>query len=740
MPHVTLPREHPYSLFMPLNIVSFFRLAGLAALLLWAQFGLAQLLPDNGPPEEQPLPDPAALKTGWWGYFDPGNPAVAERQGAFFDRLDGGLAKLSPQAREEGERLIAAIRSSLDIYAQLVSTPLPEPQVLPPSSDSYSVDQLVRILDATRVAARQTADDELELNRMRRQVDYESRRRDQAFKDYVAETDSNRRWLAGLRLMQARAQLETSEQRLRLVKSDYENDLSFRKDLEQRLAYARSRLEVPAEESDIKRAAALVDTARQDVVEAQAALTKAELAAAEFDLGTELGKAEQRVEQQRMLRAATTALQKELRFAQLEVQYWIVRFFSDARPALSRLKEKELDWNEIATRVAERRIEWKRDLEERILLLQATPREGLDAKVMRLMDERLKIATGTLAQLTELQESEQDFAFTLTVVEEVASSRVSRTKRWLAVGYEQVLAFWQWFGEVNTATLFEIGETPITGADIVVFFLIILFAVVLSRLVRKGLARVIDPSDTSGRAGLYTFGRLFHYFIILIAIFVALASVGVDFSSLALVAGALGVGIGFGLQSIVNNFVSGLIILFEGTLRVGDYIELDTGVTGTVKAINARSTLINTNDNIDIIVPNAEIASNKLTNWTLGEYILRMRIPFGVEYGSDKELVKQAALEAANNVHYTLKNTKGREPDVWLVEFGDSSLNFLLLVWVNRQGARRPTRTRATYLWELDDVFKKYGITVPFPQRDLHLRGGFDKFPAGGSGPDEGNT
>ena len=168
-----------------------------------------------------------------------------------------------------------------------------------------------------------------------------------------------------------------------------------------------------------------------------------------------------------------------------------------------------------------------------------------------------------------------------------------------------------------------------------------------------------------------------------------------------------------------------MIILFERSLRVGDYIELDNGLTGTVKAINVRSTLINTNDNIDIVVPNSEFVSTKLTNWTLAEHILRVRIPFGVAYGSDKELVRKAAIEACDDVPYTLTHMRGREPDVWLVEYGDSSLNFLLLVWVNRQGARRPTRTRAAYLWALETKLAEYGIEIPFPQRDLHLRSGW---------------
>jgi small-conductance mechanosensitive channel len=106
-----------------------------------------------------------------------------------------------------------------------------------------------------------------------------------------------------------------------------------------------------------------------------------------------------------------------------------------------------------------------------------------------------------------------------------------------------------------------------------------------------------------------------------------------------------------------------------------------------------------------------------------------VRIPFGVAYGSDKELVKKAALEAAASVSYTLTNMKGREPDVWLVKFGDSSLDFLLLVWVNRQGAKRPTRTRAAYLWELEGKLREYGIEIPFPQRDLNLRRGWASSP-----------
>ena len=235
---------------------------------------------------------------------------------------------------------------------------------------------------------------------------------------------------------------------------------------------------------------------------------------------------------------------------------------------------------------------------------------------------------------------------------------------WLGNVGQAVKTAWLRFGELTDRTVFTVGETPVTSGNIVQALVILAIGWALSRAIRIAIRRVSEKESIGRQAALYTISRLTHYAIIIIGLFIALSSIGLDFGSLALVAGALSVGIGFGLQSIVNNFVSGLIILFERTLRVGDYIELDNGLTGTVKAINVRSTLINTNDNIDIVVPNSEFVSTRLTNWTLAEHILRVRIPFGVAYGSDKELVKKAAIEACANVSYTLTHMPGREPDV----------------------------------------------------------------------------
>ena len=212
-----------------------------------------------------------------------------------------------------------------------------------------------------------------------------------------------------------------------------------------------------------------------------------------------------------------------------------------------------------------------------------------------------------------------------------------------------------------------------------------------------------------------------HYIIITSAVLVSFSIVGVEYTELAIIAGALSVGIGFGLQSIFNNFISGLILLFERPIKVGDLTELDSGTRGRVEAINVRSTQVTTWDNIDILVPNSEFISGRVTNYTLGDDLRRLHVPFGVAYGSDKELVKKAVIEAALAVPTTI-NLGAHKPDVWLVNFGDSSLDFELVVWVNGNKLPKDKHPTGVYCWEIETKLAEYNLEIPFPQRDLRLK------------------
>lgn len=280
-------------------------------------------------------------------------------------------------------------------------------------------------------------------------------------------------------------------------------------------------------------------------------------------------------------------------------------------------------------------------------------------------------------------------------------------------------------GKVLNFPIFEINETPVTLIGIVRVFFIVFVALWVSRFVRRALQKFGGKQKRVSKTALFTVERMAHYLILAAGLIIALSSIGLDFTKFALFASALGVGLGFGLQNLVSNFVAGLIILFERSLNVGDFVELESGVAGEVREINMRSTLITTNDNVDILVPNSEFVGGRVTNWTLREVFRRIHIPFGVAYGTDKERVRDVVLKASERVPWTLKGQDRRQPQVWFVGFGDSSLDFELVVWLTPEAVKRPAAVQADFLWEIESALSEASIEIPFPQRDLHLRSGF---------------
>jgi small-conductance mechanosensitive channel len=294
-------------------------------------------------------------------------------------------------------------------------------------------------------------------------------------------------------------------------------------------------------------------------------------------------------------------------------------------------------------------------------------------------------------------------------------------------------ARWAW-----DLPLVELGDVALTPGKLTLALLAFLLAWLVSSLLRRGLQRVESHStDANRRAALYAVGRMVHYIALIIGAIIALELIGVPASRFAVFAGAIGVGLGFGLQAIFNNFVSGLILLFDRSLKVGDFVELESGVHGEVRDIQIRATHIVTNDNLDILVPNSEFVSGRVVNWTHRDVSRRMRVSFGVAYGSDKERVKQAALEAATEVPFTLELEGRRGPQVWLAGFGDSSLDFELVVWLTADATKRPGAVRAAYNWALESALARHRLEIPFPQRDLHIRSWPGRSDAAGQAEDE---
>lgn len=291
---------------------------------------------------------------------------------------------------------------------------------------------------------------------------------------------------------------------------------------------------------------------------------------------------------------------------------------------------------------------------------------------------------------------------------------------------------WREVKEVLDFPLFEVNKTKVNGMGLIQLLALLIGAWWLSKTLRGMLRRFGDRQNAVSKTSLYTVERIIHYAILTAGILMGLGTLGLNFTKLAVFASAVGVGLGFGLQTIFSNFVAGLIVLFEKSLNIGDYIELQSGVTGEVKEINMRSTLITTNDNIDILVPNSEFVTTQVTNWTLREAFRRIHVPFGVAYGTDKDLVRKAVLESALRVPGILTKSEKRKPQVWLTNFGDSSLDFELVVWLTPEAVKSPGAIHAEILWEIETDLRRYDIEIPFPQRDLHIRSGLPK-PGNGS-------
>lgn len=270
--------------------------------------------------------------------------------------------------------------------------------------------------------------------------------------------------------------------------------------------------------------------------------------------------------------------------------------------------------------------------------------------------------------------------------------------------------------------IFQLGDQPVTLFIIVVFILIVALVFGVESILRRYLLRRLLSRTHFDAPLQFAIGKIVGYVFILLGFYIALQVVGINLTSLAVVAGAVGLGIGFGLQNIIHNFVSGLIILAERPIAIGDRIEVG-GVAGQVKQIRLRSTTVVTNDNITIIVPNSEFISHSVTNWSYGDATVRLRLPVGVAYGTDVRLVEKLLVEAALEHDKALRDPA---PSVFFIGFGESALEFELGVWT-REMAFQPRRFKSDLFFIIEKKLRENKIVIPFPQRDLHLRSG--KFP-----------
>ncbi len=271
-------------------------------------------------------------------------------------------------------------------------------------------------------------------------------------------------------------------------------------------------------------------------------------------------------------------------------------------------------------------------------------------------------------------------------------------------------------GKLFTRDLFTLGNSPIsilTLAKLIVTFVVILLFCRFLRLFLKNQLLVRLRIDEGNRTAIAT---IISYSLGTLVFLISVQAIGFNLAALAVVAGGLGVGIGFGLQNITNNFISGLTLLLERNLKVGDFIEFE-GLEGYIKEVSLRSTVIRTREGGDVVVPNSKLVDNSVLNWSHDSYVARVDIPVGVAYSSDPVVVTEALLKAAYSEPAVQTDPA---PRVMFVNFGDSALEFELWVWVNRIDLEPYIRSSLNFTIEYN--LRQQDIVVPFPQRDLWLK------------------
>ena len=271
---------------------------------------------------------------------------------------------------------------------------------------------------------------------------------------------------------------------------------------------------------------------------------------------------------------------------------------------------------------------------------------------------------------------------------------------------------------LNFPLIQQEGAFKLSIISLVLLVLVIFIAALVSRYTRRFLQKRILPRFHIEAGLQYTLLRLVHYVIISLGVLYAMKiGFSIDLTSVAVIVGFLSVGIGFGLQYAASDIASGFILLFERPVRIGDWVALEGGVEGRVEKISLRSTVIITNENMAVMMPNSKLVQNRFVNYSYGNQLVRLNISVNVAYESDLDKVSEALLEAARSVKEVLSEPA---PAVHFAEFGDSSLNLQIRVWINEPRDHGTIRSKVNFA--IERSFRKHNIEIPFPQRDVRLR------------------
>jgi potassium-dependent mechanosensitive channel len=311
-----------------------------------------------------------------------------------------------------------------------------------------------------------------------------------------------------------------------------------------------------------------------------------------------------------------------------------------------------------------------------------------------------------------------------TIIKTLFANKVGNISLALSDVEEGAESFYEFTFEQLNKTLFVFNENAISSANILHIFAILIFGFFIAAFYRRRILKWSERWVNATPMTARLTANIGYYFIAFLTFMIALSSIGLDLSSFSMFASALAIGVGFGLQTVVSNMVAGIIMMFERSIRVGDFIEISDILKGTVTDIRIRSTVIKTPDNIDVVVPNSSFIQNNVINMTLDDKSRRLHIPFGVAYGTEVKTVQHAILDELkqSELNFYKGTIKDKEPLVRMLAMGASSVDYELLVWIEWGNKRKPAALISDFLILIYKTLYKHNIEIPFPQIDVHMK------------------
>ncbi len=679
-------------------------------------------------PAAELSPNPFHLEPGWWDYYTVKSPKFPEHIQKTREEMAKIVEGVEEDKRKDVDVIIQRFLSNLEALPKVEAQQV-KPFTIQPFQESYTLDEEIAI--ALELRELRIKDDDLnkEILRLQDRFNKLEQHVDNLFAAYLKMVEPNLEKLKlGLEIMTLRAALQTTNDELHIVRAINEENKKAIDFKAEELEKARDHLKMDS--YNFEEAKQKIGKAQEDLKLAQLISLRAETDA----LGPPGETLKERLNRAYLVQRATHSSANEalenadLLFEQLKLAY-LTQMQQAEESDQAALIEQLKHWKKSLVRLKNQAQEWRERLEEEFkhtgnTYLYSDSDQGLSSQeLMRLQQNWYREVQQSLVAIQALDSKVFSSNLLLDQLSKTLKTANPPLVNWWNDSVDFLTGCCSPFYEWMHSSLFKIGDVPLTPISIVHVFLILLVAYLVSYIVRTMLSRVTKQHEWVAQSSLFLLNRLIHYAILFIGFSIALSSIGLNFSNVAIVLGALSVGIGFGLQTIVNNFFSSLLILFTRPFKIGDYIETPSGKYGKVSDITIQHTIIHLSDGIDVIVPNSQMISQQVTNWTKQDGCVRLHIPFTIPRGGDREQICRAVEESALKVPCTMKGFEQYEdPKVWLVSFGDTTLNMELVVWANVYSYGHRGSIKASYVWEIEAALTPLKLAGPNPQMDLNIR------------------